>query len=178
MKDLLADCAGVPTGAGNRLLQRHARTARRRDRHAATGAPAPSSSGKTNTPEFGLVPYTEPEAGGITRNPWDLTRTAGGSSGGSAAAVACRMTPIAGGGDGGGSIRIPASCCGVFGLKPTRGRTPTGPVNGEYWRGFVSEHVLTRSVRDSAAMLDAIAGMRRRRALRVAAARPRRFSTT
>jgi amidase len=157
VKDLLADCAGVPTGAGNHLLQQmpalHDAEITRRYRN--TGA---LILGKTNTPEFGLVPYTEPEAGGVTRNPWDLTRTAGGSSGGSAAAVACRMTPIAGGGDGGGSIRIPASCCGVFGLKPTRGRTPTGPVNGEYWRGFVSEHVLTRSVRDSAAMLDAIAG--------------------
>ena len=114
--------------------------------------------GKTNTPEFGLVPYTEPELFGPTHNPWDLSRIAGGSSGGSAAAVAAGMVPLAGGGDGGGSIRIPASCCGVFGLKPTRGRTPTGPDAGEIWRGFVHEHVLTRSVRDSAAMLDAIAG--------------------
>jgi amidase len=114
--------------------------------------------GKTNTPEFGLTPFTEPELFGPTRNPWDLTRTAGGSSGGSAAAVASGMVPLAGGGDGGGSIRIPASCCGVFGLKPTRGRTPTGPIEGELWQGAVAEHVLTRSVRDSAAMLDAICG--------------------
>jgi amidase len=157
VKDLLADCDGVPTAAGTRLLRGipvsgDAEIVRR---YRQSGAVI---LGKTNTPEFGLVPYTEPETFGVTRNPWDLARTAGGSSGGSAAAVAARMTPIAAGGDGGGSIRIPASCCGVFGLKPTRGRTPAGPVHGEHWRGFVSEHVLTRSVRDSAAMLDAIAG--------------------
>jgi amidase len=157
VKDLLADCEGVPTAAGTRLLRgipasRDAEIVRR---YRQSGAVI---LGKTNTPEFGLVPYTEPETYGVTRNPWDLARTAGGSSGGSAAAVAARMTPIAAGGDGGGSIRIPASCCGVFGLKPTRGRTPAGPVHGEHWRGFVCEHVLTRSVRDSAAMLDAIAG--------------------
>jgi len=114
--------------------------------------------GKTNTPEFGLTPFTEPVAFGPTRNPWDLSRTVGGSSGGSAAAVAAGIAPMASGGDGGGSIRIPASCCGVFGLKPTRGRTPTGPDVGQPWRGAAVEHVLTRSVRDSAAMLDAIAG--------------------
>ena len=157
VKDLLADCAGVPTGAGNRLLRAIPASvdAEIVSRYRASGAVI---LGKTNTPEFGLVPYTEPEACGVTSNPWDIRRTAGGSSGGSAAAVASRMTPIAAGGDGGGSIRIPASCCGVFGLKPTRGRTPTGPVHGEYWRGFVCEHVITRSVRDSAAMLDATAG--------------------
>jgi amidase len=157
VKDLLADCAGVPTGAGTRLLRDvpAERDAEIVSRYRRSGA---IILGKTNTPEFGLVPYTESEARGVTRNPWDFARTAGGSSGGSAAAVASRMTPIAAGGDGGGSIRIPASCCGVFGLKPTRGRTPAGPVHGEYWRGFVCEHVLTRSVRDSAAMLDAIAG--------------------
>jgi amidase len=114
--------------------------------------------GKTNTPEFGLTPYTEPELFGPARNPWDTSRTTGGSSGGSAAAVASGMVPIAGGGDGGGSLRIPASCCGVFGLKPTRGRTPAGPIVGEIWQGAVVEHCLTRSVRDSAAMLDAIEG--------------------
>jgi len=114
--------------------------------------------GKTNTPEFGLTPFTEPAEFGPTLNPWDVTRTAGGSSGGSAAAVAGGMVPVASGGDGGGSIRIPASCCGLFGLKPTRGRTPLGPALGEAWRGAVVEHVLTRSVRDSAAILDATAG--------------------
>jgi amidase len=114
--------------------------------------------GRTNTPEFGLVPFTESERLGICRNPWNLERTTGGSSGGSGAAVASGMVPMAGGGDGGGSIRIPASCCGVFGLKPTRGRVPTGPHQGELWRGAVVEHVITRSVRDSAAMLDAISG--------------------
>ena len=114
--------------------------------------------GKTSTPELGLTPFTEPELFGPTRNPWNTDRISGGSSGGSAAAVASRMVPIAGGGDGGGSIRIPASCCGLFGMKPTRGRTPTGPDRGELWQGCVVDHVLTRSVRDSAAALDAIAG--------------------
>jgi amidase len=114
--------------------------------------------GKTNTPEFGLTPFTEPAAFGATSNPWDLSRTAGGSSGGSAAAVASGMVPVATGGDGGGSIRIPASCCGLFGLKPTRGRTPVGPAIGEAWRGAVVDHVITRSVRDSAAILDFTAG--------------------
>jgi amidase len=114
--------------------------------------------GKTNTPEFGLVPFTESELLGAAHNPWNPECTTGGSSGGSAAAVASGMVPVAGGGDGGGSLRIPASCCGVFGLKPTRARTPTGPDHGELWRGGVVEHVVTRSVRDSAAMLDVLAG--------------------
>lgn len=114
--------------------------------------------GKTNLSELCLLPYTEPKTFGPTRNPWDLTRTPGGSSGGSAAAVAACMVPVAGGSDGGGSIRIPASCCGVFGLKPTRGRVPTGPDIGDLWRGFAQESAISRSVRDSAAILDAIAG--------------------
>jgi amidase len=110
--------------------------------------------GKTNTPEFGLMGVTEPKEFGACRNPWDLTRTPGGSSGGSAAAVAAGIVPMASAGDGGGSIRIPASCCGLFGFKPSRGRTPLGPLATEYWDGAVVEHVLSRSVRDSAAALD------------------------
>ena len=114
--------------------------------------------GKTNTPEFGLLPTTEPQLFGPTRNPWNTGRNTGGSSGGSAAAVAAGLVPMAHGNDGGGSIRIPASCCGVFGLKPTRARIPLGPNFGDVMSGLVSEHALTRSVRDSAALLDATAG--------------------
>ena len=114
--------------------------------------------GKTNTPEFGLLGITEPELHGPTRNPWNINHTPGGSSGGSAAAVASGMVPMASGNDGGGSIRIPASCCGIFGLKVSRGRNPTGPVKGSLWQGAVVQHVLTRSVRDSAAILDATQG--------------------
>jgi amidase len=114
--------------------------------------------GKTNTPELGLLPTTEPKLFGPSRNPWNLNRTTGGSSGGSAAAVAARIVPAAHGNDGGGSIRIPASCCGIFGLKPTRGRNSLAPDFGDLLSGFVAEHVLTRSVRDSAALLDATMG--------------------
>ncbi len=114
--------------------------------------------GKTNTPEFGIMPTTEPELFGATRNPWDISRSTGGSSGGSAAAVASGIVPVAHANDGGGSIRIPASCCGVFGLKPTRGRNPLGPHFGDVFGGLVAEHVVSRSVRDSAAMLDATSG--------------------
>lgn len=157
LKDLHATYAGAPTSSGNRLLKDipisyDSEIVRR---FKAAGL---IILGKTNASEFGLVPYTEPEAFGPTRSPWDLNRTPGGSSGGSAAAVAARLVPMAHGSDGGGSIRIPASCCGVLGLKPSRGRVPTGPDWGEMWRGFSIEHVLTRSVRDSAAILDAIAG--------------------
>lgn len=114
--------------------------------------------GKTNTPEFGLMGITEPELFGPSRNPWNTDHTPGGSSGGSAAAVASGMVPMASGNDGGGSIRIPASCCGLFGLKPTRGRNPLGPVSGEVWQGAAVEGVISRSVRDSAAALDATEG--------------------
>lgn len=156
-KDLLSQYEGHPTTAGSRLLTNlvadHDSELVRRIRAAGLVV-----FGKTNLPEWGLVPVTEPELFGPCHNPWDLDRTPGGSSGGSAAAVAAGIVPMAGGGDGGGSIRIPASCCGLFGLKPTRGRTPTGPDYGLLWRGAVVEHVLTRSVRDSAAMLDATHG--------------------
>jgi Asp-tRNA(Asn)/Glu-tRNA(Gln) amidotransferase A subunit family amidase len=114
--------------------------------------------GKSTTPELGLAPSTETSLTGATRNPWDLSRTAGGSSGGAAAAVAAGIVAIAHASDGGGSIRIPASCCGLFGLKPTRARTPIGPLVGEGWGSLSVSHVVSRSVRDSAAMLDAIEG--------------------
>lgn len=114
--------------------------------------------GKTNTPEFGIVPTTESAFLGKCRNPWNLERTTGGSSGGSAAAVASGMVAVAHANDGGGSIRIPSSCCGVFGLKPTRGRNPLGPDYGDVMNGLVVEHVVTRSVRDSAAILDVTQG--------------------
>jgi amidase len=114
--------------------------------------------GRTNTPEFGIMGVTEPAFRGPTRNPHDPERTSGGSSGGSAAAVSARMVPAAHASDGGGSIRIPASHCGLVGLKPTRGRNPVGPLGGEHWAGLVEDHVITRSVRDTAALLDATAG--------------------
>jgi amidase/6-aminohexanoate-cyclic-dimer hydrolase len=114
--------------------------------------------GKTNTPEMGLAPSTEPRRFGATKNPWNLAYTAGGSSGGSAAAVAGGIVPMAHATDGGGSIRIPASCCGLFGLKPTRARNPMGPDAGEGWGGASVGHAVTWSVRDSAALLDATAG--------------------
>lgn len=114
--------------------------------------------GKTSTPEFGLMPTTETRLFGPTRNPWNLEHSSGGSSGGAAAAVAARILPVAHASDGGGSIRIPASASGVFGLKPTRARTPLGPDRGEGWGGFSCNHVVSISVRDSAAMLDAIHG--------------------
>jgi amidase len=156
LKDLIADYAGVPITSGSRFYgdYRPARHSSLVERLLGAGLIV---VGKANTPELGIMPVTEPARFGPTRNPWDLSRTPGGSSGGSAAAVAARIVPMASGGDGGGSIRIPAACCGVFGLKPTRGRNPTGP-EGELWEGFAQEHVITRSVRDSAALLDATAG--------------------
>jgi amidase len=116
--------------------------------------------GRTNTPELGTAITTEPLAFGPTRNPWSTEHSSGGSSGGSAAAVASGMVAVAHGNDGGGSIRIPASCCSLFGLKPSRGRVSKGPVGGDSWNGFSVDHVLVRTVRDSAAVLDQIAGYR------------------
>jgi amidase len=157
IKDLLAVYAGQPMRHGSRSMRDFVpdHDSELVKRFKATGV---ITMGKTNTPELGLSPTTEPALFGPTHNPWDLTRTPSGSSGGSAAAVAARIVPMARGGDGGGSIRTPASACGVFGLKPSRGRNPVGPDIGEIWHGAVAEHVLTRSVRDSAAMLDATAG--------------------
>jgi amidase len=157
LKDLLSWFAGEPITSGSRFFKGwvppyDTEMVRRYRRSGVIVV------GKTNTPEFGLTPYTEPELFGPAVNPWNTSLTTGGSSGGSAAAVASGMVPFAGGGDGGGSIRIPASACGIFGLKPTRGRTPAGPLTGEHWQGAAIEHCLTRSVRDSAAMLDQVSG--------------------
>ena len=154
LKDLLAQCAGARytectdflgdfiSPWDSELVKRYRRTGL-------------VILGKTNAPEFGILPTTEPRRFGPTHNPWDTGRTPGGSSGGSAAAVAARLVPFAHGNDGGGSLRIPGSCCGLFALKPTRGRNPLGPALGDMMGGLVCEHVLTLSVRDSAAMLDA-----------------------
>jgi Asp-tRNA(Asn)/Glu-tRNA(Gln) amidotransferase A subunit family amidase len=109
-------------------------------------------AGKTNAAEFGLLPASETLHHGSTVNPWDSNLTSGGSSGGSAAAVAAGIVPMAHGNDGGGSIRIPASCCGIFGIKPTRGRNPSGPLFGDMGGGIAHEHAVTRTVRDSAAL--------------------------
>ncbi len=157
LKDLASSLGGEPHSSGTRFYKNWRPTGNSAlvDRFLATGVIV---LGKSNTPEFGLIPSTEPEAFGPTRNPWNPERTAGGSSGGTGAAVAARLVPLGSGGDGGGSIRIPASCNGVFGLKPTRGRTPTGPFDAEAWHGMATEHVLSLSVRDSAAMLDAASG--------------------
>jgi amidase len=114
--------------------------------------------GRTNTPELGLAGTTEPLAYGPSRNPWNPAHSTGGSSGGSAAAVAARLVPAASASDGGGSIRIPASECGIVGLKPTRGRISLGPIAGEFWHGLATEGVVSRSVRDSAALLDVVSG--------------------
>jgi len=157
LKDLVASYAGVRMASGSSFLKefvpKHDSELVVRLKRAGLVI-----VGKTNTPEFGILPTTEPRSFGATRNPWELGRIAGGSSGGSAAAVAAGMVPMAHANDGGGSIRIPASCCGVFGMKPTRGRNPLGPDYGDIMNGLVAEHAVTRSVRDSAALLDATAG--------------------
>jgi amidase len=157
LKDLLAEYGGVRFTEGSAFLADHVSDCDTElvARHKRAGLIV---VGKTNTPEFGILPTTEPRLFGPTHNPWDVGRTTGGSSGGSAAAVAAGLVPMAHGNDGGGSIRIPASCCGLFGLKPTRGRNPLGPHHGDMFTGLVAEHAITRSVRDSAALLDATSG--------------------
>jgi amidase len=157
LKDLLATLAGEPMKSGSRIYGSYvpSENSEMVERFQRAGVVV---VGKTSTPEFGLTPYTEAEVYGPCRNPWDLERTSGGSSGGSAAAVAAGVVPMASAGDGGGSIRIPASCCGIFGLKPSRGRNPQGPVESGLWASGVCEHIVSRSVRDSAAMLDAVSG--------------------
>ena len=157
LKDLMAAYGGVPMSMGSSFL-RDLRPAHDSELVRRLKRAGLIILGKTNTPELGILPTTEPRLFGPTRNPWDTTRTTGGSSGGSAAAVAARLVPMAHANDGGGSIRIPASCCGVFGLKPTRARNPLGPDVGDVMSGLVVEHAVTLTVRDSAALLDATAG--------------------
>jgi len=147
--------AGLPMNFGSRFLGEH------RPSHSAYLVRRLQEAGFvivgiTNMPEFGILPTTEPRHSGVTRNPWDRGRTPGGSSGGSAAAVAAGLVPVAHGDDGGGSIRIPASCCGLVGLKPSRGRISKGPDLGDSF--LVSDGVLTRTVGESAALLDVLAG--------------------
>lgn len=157
LKDLLQTIAGEPTSSGSRYWRGHTVDYDGAYFQRLTRAGVITVA-KTATPELGLMPVTEPAGQPATRTPWDLSRTSGGSSGGSGAAVAAGVVPMASGGDGGGSIRIPSACCGIFGIKPTRGRTPAGPDSSENWNGLAIEHVLTRTVRDSAAMLDATHG--------------------
>jgi len=157
LKDLYASYAGQPISNGNLAFKRD-RVIADADttlvsRHRAAGLVI---AGRTNSPELGSVPTTEPIAWGATRNPWDTTRTPGGSSGGAAAAVASGMVPFAHASDGGGSIRIPSSCCGLVGLKPSQGRITLGPLRDE--SGLGVEHCVSRTVRDSAALLDATRG--------------------
>ncbi|MDA1100779.1 MAG: amidase [Proteobacteria bacterium] len=158
LKDLIAEYAGVAIAEGSRFLADRCISTQDSELVVRLKRAGVIIAGKTNTPEFGLLPTTEPALHGPTRNPWDITRTAGGSSGGSAAAVAAGIVPMAHANDGGGSIRIPAACCGLFGLKPTRARNPMGPEYGDAGSGLAVEHAVTRSVRDSAALLDATAG--------------------
>ncbi len=157
LKDILGHCAGVPTrfGAGFMPAAPQPVDAYLVARFKAAGF---IPFAKTNVPEFGLPPFTESRLYGPARNPWNVSRTPGGSSGGSAAAVAAGIVPVAHANDGGGSIRIPAACCGLVGLKPSRGRTSLGPMMGDIMSGLVAEHVVSHTVRDTAAALDAVSG--------------------
>ncbi|WP_138380331.1 amidase [Luteithermobacter gelatinilyticus] len=157
LKDTSAFLKGTPTTYGSRLFRDYVpdHNSTLVDRYLDAGLVI---FGKTNAPEMGLAGSTENAFYGDTRNPWDITRTAGGSSGGAAAAVAAGLVPAAHATDGGGSIRIPAAACGLVGLKPSRARTPMGPDYGEGWGGMAVQHVVSRTVRDSAALLDATAG--------------------
>jgi Asp-tRNA(Asn)/Glu-tRNA(Gln) amidotransferase A subunit family amidase len=157
LKDLFQSQAGVVETGGSRALADA--VAPETDTVVARWLDAGAVVfGRTNVPEFGIKGTTEPDLFGPTHNPWDLTRSPGGSSGGSAAAVAAGIVPVAGANDGGGSIRIPAACCGVFGLKPGRGVVPTGPGQGEFFHGGAVTGVVSRSVRDSALFLDVVRG--------------------
>lgn len=157
LKDFCAAYAGVPLTNGSRAFKEYVPDydCELVKRFKASGV---VTFGKTNTPEFAIVGATEPALHGTCRNPWNPQRTVGGSSGGSGAAVAAGIVPMASGGDGGGSLRIPAACGGLVGFKASRGRVPHGPLHGDPWYGQVQDGVITRSVRDSAAMLDAIRG--------------------
>ena len=159
VKDLFQEIQGAPHHMGNRALKARNATAAQDStivkRWKAAGL---VPFGRTNTPEFGAKGITEPDAYGPARNPWHTDHTPGGSSGGSAAMVAAGVVPVAGANDGGGSIRIPAACCGLFGLKPGRGRTPWGPEFTEAMHGIAVNHVVSRSVRDSALVLDVTHG--------------------
>ena len=157
LKDLGVELAGTVTTNGSRFF-REARADSDSEvvrRHKRAGLVI---FGKTHSPELGLTGTAESVLHGATRNPWDLGRIVGGSSGGAGAAVAARIVPIAHASDGAGSIRTPASCCGVFGLKPSRGRVPLGPHRLEGWNGLSTQHAVSMSVRDNAALLDATAG--------------------
>jgi Asp-tRNA(Asn)/Glu-tRNA(Gln) amidotransferase A subunit family amidase len=157
LKDLHLNVPGVRTTNGSSLYAENVPTTESElvARYRRAGLIV---FGKSASPEFGLTCTTESRLFGQTKNPWNLAHTSGGSSGGASAAVAGGIVPLANASDGGGSIRIPASCCGLFGMKPTRGRTPLGPDAGEGWAGMSCVHAVTRSVRDSAALLDATAG--------------------
>ena len=159
IKDLGQDYQGQPTGAGSRSLRGH-----RAAEHSAVVRRWLDAGlvvfGKTTTSEFGTKAVTESVATGATRNPWHLDHTPGGSSGGTAAAVAAGVVPVAGASDGGGSIRIPAACCGLFGLKPGRGLVPAGPLRAESFHGAATDGVISRTVRDTAAMLDVLTSAR------------------